>query len=170
MESVALLGIFIGIAILGYFFVGKVDKLLNCIQEDNEKRKQTYHLRIAASDFYAAYSISNILSDIQEEYPHLQCTLSVGQDDELLECFDKHKADVIVVSSDIEYPEHPYKQITLEAHPVQINGQGVTLTPLTAGVQQRKVFWQNSKSHPLVSEFVKQLCQTQAHCHSFPRG
>lgn len=161
MESVALLGVFIIIAVSGYFFMGKVDEFLNCIQDNTEKRKQTCCLRIAASDFYTAYSISNVLSDMQEEYPDLQCTLSVGQDNELLQCFDKNQADVIIVSSDIEYPRHPCKHIFLEAHPYKSNEQNVILTPLTTGTQQRKIFWQNSKSHSLVQEFVRQLCQTQ---------
>lgn len=161
MESVALLGGFIVIAILGYFFVEKVGGSLNYIQEDNEKQKQTYCLRIAASDPYVACSISNVLSDMLEEYPDLQCTLSVGQDDELLQCFDKDEADVIIVSSDIGYPKHPYEQIFLEAHPFRSNEQAITFTPLTTSVQQQKIFWQNSKSHPLVPVFVRQLRQAQ---------
>lgn len=160
MESVVLLGCFIAIGVLGFFLMGKVDKFLGCVQEDKAKHKQTYSLRVAASDFYAAYSVSDLLSDMQEQYPDLQCTLSVGQDEELLQCFDRNGADVIIVSSDIEYPEHPYRYISLEVHPLRLNEGAVTLTPLTTDVQQRKIFWQNDKSHPLVPEFVRQLCRT----------
>lgn len=160
MESVALLGSFIVIAIIGYLFTGKVEKFLNCIQEDNEKQKQTYNLRIAVSDFYAAYPISNVLSNIRKEYPHLQCTISVGKEDELLQFFDKNKADVIIVSSDVEYSKYPFKDILIEVRPFTLDEQTVIFTPLTTGIQQRKIFWQNSKSHPLVSELVKQLSQS----------
>ncbi len=161
MESVTLLGVFIAIAIIGYLFTGKVDKFLSYIQEDNEKQKQIYNLRIAASDFCVAYSISDVLSDMRKEYPDLYCTLSVGKEDELLQFFENNKADVIIVSSDIEYPEYPFKNISIEVHPFKLDEQTVILTPLTTGIQKRKIFWQNSKSQPLVLELVKHLSQSQ---------
>ena len=146
MESVFLLGCFIAIGIGGFFLMGKVDIFLNHIKyEDKENRKQTCSLRIAVSDFYTAYFISNSLSGMMEKYPDLQCTLWVGQEDELLHYFNKNEADVIVVSSNVEDSGHPSE----------------TLTPLTICTQQRKIFWQNDKSHPLVPEFVKQLCQVR---------
>lgn len=160
MESIALFGSFLVIAILGYFFMGKVDKFLDNIQEnDNEKQMQTYYLRIAASDFYTVCSISNILSEMQKDYPGLQCTLLVGQDDEVLHCFDMDQADIIIVSSDAEYPRHPCSHIILETHPMKVNESSVTLVPINTDVQPRKMFWK-TKSHLLVPEFLKKIRKT----------
>ncbi len=162
MESVFLLGCFIAIGIGGFFLMGKVDIFLNHIKyEDKENRKQTCSLRIAVSDFYTAYFISNSLSGMMEKYPDLQCTLWVGQEDELLHYFNKNEADVIVVSSNVEDSGHPSEYISLKVQPLKLNERAVTLTPLTICTQQRKIFWQNDKSHPLVPEFVKQLCQVR---------
>lgn len=102
MESVILLGCFIAIALGGFFLMGKIDKFTTHMQEDTKKRRQAYILQIATSDLYVAYYISDFLSDMLEQYPDLQYTLLVGQEEELLHYFDKNKTDVIIVSSNIE--------------------------------------------------------------------
>lgn len=159
MESAALFGCFLVIAILGYFFVGKVDRFLNSIQKDEEGQKQIYHLKIVASDFYAASSISNILINLQKKYPDLYCTLLVGKEGELLHYFENTNADMLIVSSDISYPRYPSKNICIEVQPFKLEEKPVILAPLDADIQQRKIFWKNNDLYPFISEFINQLSQ-----------
>ncbi|RHT55885.1 hypothetical protein DW757_11960 [Clostridium sp. AM29-11AC] len=129
------------------------------IQKDTEKHRQTYALRIAASDFYTAYFISNLLSEMLEQYPDLHYTLWIGQEEELLHYFETKKTDVMIVSSDTEYSGHPFRYISFEVSSLNLSSGGVILTPLTAYTQKRKIFWQNGSSHPLIAEFVRRFCQ-----------
>lgn len=157
MESVILLSSFIVIALGGIFFMGKIDKFLDSIKEAN--KKETYILRIAVSDFYAAYAASSLLSEMLEQYPHLQYTLWIGQTEEVLHSFDKKKADVIIISSNTEYSKHSFRYISLGVRPFKISKNSITLTPLAVCTQQQKIFWQNDRFHPLVPEFIGRFCQ-----------
>lgn len=160
MENAVLLGCFIVIALLGFFCMKKIDVFLYNMQKETEQRQQTYSLRVAISDLYPAYSVSNTLAEMQERYPDLRYTLSVGQDDELLQYFDENNTDVIIVSPDIDSSKYPCKCASFESCPLKLNECSITLVPISAEKQQRKIFWQNCKSHPLVPEFVNLLCQT----------
>lgn len=161
MESVILLIGFIVIVLGGFFFMGKIDRFSDSIREANKRGKETYTLRVAVSDFYAAYAASSLLSEMFEQYPHLQYTLWIGQEEELLHSFDKKQSDVIIISSSIEYCKHSCRYISFEVHPYKLSRNNITLTPLTSCTQQQKVFWQNERFHPLVPEFVGRLCQNQ---------
>lgn len=161
MESAILLGGFIAIVLVGFFFMGKIDRFADGIREANKRGKETYTLRIAVSDFYAAYAVSSLLSEMLEQYPYLQYTLWIGQEEELLHSFDKKQSDVIIMSSNIEYGKHSCRYISFEVHPYKLSKNNITLTPFTACAQQQKIFWQNERSHPLVPEFVGRLCQNQ---------
>lgn len=159
MKDLILLISLAGMAIFGYCIMSRLDLFLAEIRKETEYQKLPYSLKIATSSLYAVEPIEKILEDTQSKYPSVQCTLSVGQEQDVLQSFSSGNVDVVIVSSAAEISSpSPWEYITFYPQPLRIRGSDVLLQPISAAAQRQKVFWKQNLSHSPAEEFVHQLC------------
>ena len=161
MEDFALLGGFAVIAIFGYYIMARFDHFLDQVRQEGEEQGQTICLNIATSCVDAIPTVSNVLQDINQLYPHVHCTLSIGHEREVVKSFDRGDVDVAIISADSNAENETlaqWKYITLNSQSFSIDRGIVEVRTTGKSPQQQKVLWKNSDSQPLVFVFIHHLC------------
>ena len=165
MEDLVLLGGFAAIAVLGYYSMARLDRFLDKVRQENEEQEQTTCLNIATSCFSAIPAVSDILKDINHLYPSVHCSLSVGQEQEVIKSFDSGDADVAIISADSETESRTLAQwewITLDPQSFSIDNGIVEVNTVEEGSQHQKVLWKSCDNASMVIHFVHRLCGQQA--------
>ena len=102
MEGLVLLGGFLGFGLFGYYVVSRLDTFLEALRAGQvpDRREERYHLNVATSSPCAVPVVLGTLRDMEERYPHLRCTLSVGEENELLQALSAGTVDIVIVSAE----------------------------------------------------------------------
>ena len=162
MEDIVLLGGFAAIAVFGYFLMARLDHFLDQARQEGNAQEETVHLNIAVSCLAAIPSVSHILEDIRHRYPHVQCSLSVGQDQDVIQSFDGGTADVAIVSAGAKSEaQAQWVWITLAPQPFCTDRGNIEINTIVQNSQRQKVLWKSDDSRSPVSEFIHQLRRQQ---------
>lgn len=162
VEAVVLLGGFLAFAAFGYYAVSKLGDFLDQNQTDQDveydQLEEQGELNIAAASPWAMQVGVNVLKDMKKEHPYLHCTLSMGEEPELLHALGAGDVDIVILYSKAERNKAVrQREVTLPAQPF-INEDGVKITPIHPAMQSQFVAWNNQDRRPFILEFVQKLC------------
>lgn len=164
MEDFFLLGGFVVIAILGYYMMAGLDRFLNQVRQDKEKREKTACLNIATSCLNAIPVVSDIVGDINCSYPNVHCNLSVGHEQEVIRSFTSGDADVAIISADTDVESGTpaqWKCITLKPRSFSMDDGIVKVKAVEKRPQPQKVLWKDCDDKSVVMHFIHCLCGQQ---------
>lgn len=164
MEDFFLLGGFVVIAILGYYMMAGLDRFLNQVRQDKEKREKTACLNIATSCLNAIPVVSDIVEDINCSYPNVHCNLSVGHEQEVIRSFTRGDADVAIISADTDVESGTpaqWKCITLKLRSFSMDDGIVKVKAVEKRPQPQKVLWKDCDDESVVMHFIHCLCGQQ---------
>ena len=89
VKELVLLGGWLAFAAFGYYAVSRLGDFLDQCQAEGEAAydlpEEQGDLNIAAASPWAMQAGSQVLKAMQREHPYLHCTLSMGEEPELLE-------------------------------------------------------------------------------------
>lgn len=162
VEELVLLGGFLAFAAFGYYAVSKLGDFLDQNQADQDaeydQQEEQGELNIAAASPWAMHVGANVLKDMKKEHPYLHCTLSMGEEPELLHALGAGDVDIVILYSKAEQNKAVrQRKVTLPAQPF-INEDGVKITPIHPAMQSQFVAWNNQDRRPFILEFVQKLC------------
>ena len=162
MEVLVLFGGFLAFAAFGYYAISKLEDFLNQNQVDRDKehgqQEEQGELNIAAASLCAMQVGSKVLKDMKKEHPNLHCTLSMGEEPELLHALGAGNVDIVILYSKAERDKAVLqREVMLRAQPF-INEDGVRITPIHPAMQSQFVAWNNQDRRPFIMEFVQKLC------------
>lgn len=162
IEGLVLLGGFLAVAAFCYYGVSKLGDFLDQNRVDQEEaydlQEEQGELNIAAASLCAIQVGSKVLKDMEKEHPNLHCTLSMGEEPELLHALDAGDVDIVILYSKAERSKTVrQRKVMLSAQPF-INEDGVKITPIHPAMQSQFVAWNNQDRRPFILEFVQKLC------------
>lgn len=165
VEGFVLLGGFLAFAAFSYYAVSKLGDFLDQNRVNREEeyvQEEQGELNIAAASLCAMQVGSKVLKDMKKEHPNLHCTLSMGEEPELLHALDAGNVDIVILYSKAEQNKAVrQKAVMLQAQPF-INEDGVEITPIHPSMQSQFVAWNNQDRRPFILEFVQKLCGQRA--------
>ena len=160
MEDLVLLGSFAAIVAFGYYIVSKLDLFMGKTLGEDEMRKERPCFHVVTSSLDAVPSVSTALRDISDRHPDVQCSVSVGQEQEVIESFDAGNADVAIVSADAKSRAlAQWKCVALSPKPFLVDDGMVAVKFYDNTPQYQKVLWKKDNPRALTLEFVQQLCR-----------
>ena len=162
VEGIVLFGGFLAFAAFGYYTISKLGDFLDQNQADREEEyiqpEEQGELNIAAASLCAMQVGSKVLKDMKKEHPNLHCTLSMGEEPELLYALGAGNVDIVILYSKAERNKAVRQRaVMLQAQPF-INEDGVEITPIHPAMQSQFVAWNNRDRRPFILEFVQKLC------------
>ena len=99
-----------------------------------------------------------MLKDMKQEHPNLHCTLSMGEEPELLHALGAGDVDIVILYFKAERNKAVrQRKVMLPTQPF-INEDGVKITPIHPAMQSQFVAWNNQDRRPFILEFVQKLC------------
>lgn len=159
MKALILLGGLAAIAAFGYYIMSRLDGFLNAVEKETERQEEPAYLSVALSSLDAVPEVLHILEEISRRYPQVRCSISIGQEEEVVQALDAGRADVAVLpvgaAGDIQAQ---WECISLNPHPLFLDHGMVEMKPMQEAPQPQKILWKNSPSHFWVSEFLCRLC------------
>ena len=159
MKELILLGGFAAIAVFGYYIMSRLDDFLNAVQKEIEQQEETPYLSIATSSLDAVPEVLHILEEISRRYPEVRCSISVGQEAEVVQALDAGSADVAVLPAEAASGiQAQWECISLDPQPLFLDHGMVEMKSIQKDPQLQKILWKSSNAHFLVSEFLTQLC------------
>ena len=162
MEAFILLGGFAAMVVFGYCIMSRLDNFLKAVQQENERRDEASCLHIATSSLDAVPEILRILKDMSGRYPDARCSISFGQESEVIQAVDTGAADAAILPADAASGiQAQWKCFALNRQPFSIGGGTVEIRSLQGSPRFQKILWKNTDPHALVSEFIQQLCGQQ---------
>ena len=100
VEGIVLLGGFLAVAAFCYYAVSKLGDFLDQNQADRDAAYDQWEeqgdLNIAAANPWAMQAGSQVLKDMKREHPNLHCTLSMGEEPELLHALGAGDVDIVL--------------------------------------------------------------------------
>ncbi len=159
MEALVLLGGFAAVAAAGYFIMAKIDCFLERVRRQNAERENMLPLHVATSCLHAIPSAAEILNDMGARYPNVQCSLSFGQEREVIRAFDAGDADVAIVSAQAEsgLPAR-WECVTVNPRSVFMAYSGLPVKTLDQTPRHEKILWKHQAAPFLTAEFVQRFC------------
>lgn len=97
MKELMLLGGLAAIAVFGYYIMSRLDGFLHAVQRETERQEEPPYLSIATSSLDAVPEVLHILEEISRRYPEVRCSISIGQEEEVVQALDAGRADVAVL-------------------------------------------------------------------------
>lgn len=166
VKELVLLGGWLAFAAFGYYAVSRLGDFLDQNQAEREAAydplEEQGDLNIAAASPWAMQAGSQVLKDMQREHPHLHCTLSMGEEPELLDALGAGDVDIVILYSKAAQNRGVrQRKVILPARPF-INEDGVKITPIHPAMQSQFVAWNNQDRRPVILEFVQKLCGQSA--------
>lgn len=159
MKELILLGGFAAIAIFGYYIMSRLDDFLSAVQKENEQQDETLYLSIATSSLDAVPEILRILKDMSGRYPNVQCRVSIGQEEKVVQAFQAGSADVAVLPAEaVSDIQAQWECISLKPQPLILDHGMVEMKSIQSEPHLQKIIWENNHDHFLVSEFLHQFC------------
>lgn len=158
MKELILLGTFAAIAVFGYYIMSRLDDFLNAVQREHERQDETPHLSIATSNLDTVPEVLRILKDISGRYPEVQCSVSIGQEEEVVQAFHTGSADIAVLPAEAASDlQAQWECISLSPQSLFLDDEMVEMKSIQKAPQLQKILWKNSTQLG-VSEFLSQLC------------
>ncbi len=159
MEEFILLGGFAAIAVFGYYIMSRLDDFLNAVQKETERQEETPYLSIATSSLDAVPEVLHILEEISHRYPEVRCSISIGQEEEVVQALQAGSADVAVLPAEAASGiQAQWECISLDPQPLFLDHGMVEMKPIQKAPQLQKILWKNDHAHFWVSEFLYRLC------------
>lgn len=159
MEEFILLGGFAAIAVFGYYIMSRLDDFLNAVQKETERQEETPYLSIATSSLGAVPEVLHILEEISRRYPEVRCSISIGQEEEVVQALQAGSADVAVLPAEAASGiQAQWECISLDPQPLFLDHGMVEMKPIQKAPQLQKILWKNDHAHFWVSEFLYRLC------------
>lgn len=158
MKELILLGGFAAIAVFGYYIMSRLDDFLNAVQKENERQDETSYFNVATSSLDAVPEVLRILEDINGRYPDVRCSVSIGQEEEVVRALHTGSADVAVLPAEaMSDVQTQWECISLNPQSLFLDGGMVEMKSIQKSPHPQKILWKNN-AHFLVSEFLYQLC------------
>lgn len=162
VEGIVLLGGFLAFAAFGYC---AISKLWDFLDHNNaymdigyDQQEEQGELNIAAASLCAMQMGSRVLKDMKKEHPNLHCTLSMGEEPELLHALGAGNVDIVILHSKAERNNAVrQREVMLRVQPF-VNEDGVKITPIHPAMESQFVAWNNQDRRPFIMEFVQKLC------------
>lgn len=162
VEGLVLMGGFLAFAAFGYYAISKLGDFLDQSRADGAEAYDPQpvqgELNIAAASLCAMQVGSKVLKDMEKEHPNLHCTLSVGEEPELMHALGTGNVDIVILYSKAGRNKAiRQREVRLQAQPFR-NENGVEITPIHPAVQSQFVVWNHQDCRPFILEFVQKLC------------
>lgn len=162
MEAFILLGGFAVMAVFGYYIMSRLDNFLDTVQKENERQDERLCLCIATASPDAIPTVSNILKEIRNRYPDVQCRISFGEESAVLRAVEAGTADVAILSAEAsDSIQAQWKCISLDQRPFFVDNGTVEIRSIEERPRLQKILWKSADPHFLVLEFIQQLCGQQ---------
>lgn len=162
MKAFILLGGFAAMAVFGYFIMSGLDNFLNAVQKESAGQDERLRLRIATASLDAMPAVSRILKELRERYPSARCSISFGQESEVIRAVDTGVADVAILPAEAaDNIQAQWMCISLDRQPFSLDDGTVEIRSIQERPQLQKILWKNADPHFLLSEFIQQLCGQQ---------
>lgn len=159
MKELILLGGFAAIAVFGYYIMSRLDGFLNAVQKEAEPQEETPYLSIAISSLGAVPEVLHILEEISLRYPEVRCSISIGQEEDVVRALDAGSADVAVLPAEAASSiQAQWECISLNPQSLFLDHGMVEMKPMQKAPQLQKTLWKNDHAQLWVSEFLSQLC------------
>ena len=165
-EGTVLMGGFLALAAVVYYAISKLGDVLDHIDAywgtEPAPRAGQSHLNIGAANLWAMRRGSQAVKEMKARHPDLYCTVSVGEESELLHALSAGDVDLVILPSRPDGGrEVRQREIALQAQPF-INEDGVTVTPIHPAAESQFVAWKEGDSRPFLVEYVETLCGREA--------
>lgn len=162
VEDAVLLGIFAAVVVFGYFVMVRLDSFLDKVHNADIARQKNDRLNIATSCPNAVTAIRNAVKDTYERFPDMQCSISLGQEREVLRAVDAGDADVAIVSAEAESGNlSEGRPIVLALQPLFLDDGSVEIKAVGKGPRCQKVLWRAAGDHASARQFIQQLYRQQ---------
>lgn len=159
MKELILLSGFAAIAVFGYYIMSRLDGFLNAVQKEAEPQEETPYLSIAISSLGAVPEVLHILEEISLRYPEVRCSISIGQEEDVVRALDAGSADVAVLPAEAASSiQAQWECISLNPQSLFLDHGMVEMKPMQKAPQLQKILWKNDHAQLWVSEFLSQLC------------
>ena len=159
-DGFVLIGGFLAFAAFGYYAISKLEDFLKQIRVDGDydQQEEQGELNIAAANLCAMQVGAIVLKDMKKEHPNLHCTLSVGEEPELLHALGAGNVDIVILYSKAARNKVVWqREVMLRAQPF-INEDGMGIRPIQPVLQSQFVAWNHQDRRPFILEFVEKLC------------
>lgn len=162
VEGLVLIGGFLAFSAFGYYAISKLGDFLVESRADEagvyDSQQVQGELNIAAESLCAIQAGSKVLKDMEKEHPNLHCTLSMGEEPELMHALGAGSVDIVILYSKAGRNKAiRQREVFLQAQPFQ-NENGVEITPIHPAMQSQFVVWNHQDCRPFILEFVQKLC------------
>lgn len=162
VEGLILIGGFLAFSAFAYYAISKLGDFLDQSRTDREEaydpQEEQGELNIAAASLCAMQVGSKVLKDMEKEHPNLHCTLSVGEEPELMHALGAGNVDIVILYSKAHRNKAiRQREVLLQARPFR-NENGVEITPIHPAMQSQFVVWNHQDCRPFILEFVQKLC------------
>ncbi len=162
VEDAVLLGVFAAIAVFGYFVMVRLDSFLDKAHDAGHARGKSRRLNIATSCPNAVPAIRNAAKDTLERFPDIQCSISLGQEREVLRAVGAGDADVAIVSAEAESRGLSESEpLALAAQSFFMDDGAVEIKAVEEGPRCQKALWRAGGEHALALQFIRQLYRQQ---------
>lgn len=136
MKALLLLGGLAAIAAFGYYIMSRLDGFLNAVEKETERQEEPAYLSVALSSLDAVPEALHILEEISRRYPEVRCSLSIGQEEEVVQALNTGRADVEVLpagaAGDIQMR---WECISLKPQPLFLDHGMVEMKPIQKAPQ-----------------------------------
>ena len=162
VEDAVLLGVFAAIAVFGYFVMVRLDAFLDKAHDAGRAREKGRRLNIATSCPNAVPAIRAAVKGTCERFPDMQCSISLGQEREVLRAVNTGDADVAIVSAGAESGGlSEGGPLALAAQSLFMDDGAVEIKAVEEGPQCQKALWRAGGEHALALQFIRQLYRQQ---------
>lgn len=159
MKELILLGGLAAIAVFGYYIMSRLDGFLHAVQKETERQEEPPYLSIATSSLDAVPEVLHILEEISRRYPEVRCSISIGQEEEVVQALQAGSADVAVLPAGAASGiQAQWECVSLDPHPLFLDHGMVEMKPMQKAPQLQKILWKNDHADFWVSEFLYRLC------------
>lgn len=143
MGDMIWLGSLLAMAVFGYYVMRRLGGFLEETQKQNEAQEKTERLHIAAS---APEDIPMLLK-AAEKHPDMEYVLSVGQEEQILNCLEEGNVDAAIVSAQTKSDSNMQCEL-LDFNPVPFTTGDPkrVIRPVETCVRHRKIVWNTGTS------------------------
>ena len=145
MKELILLGGLAAMAAFGYYIMSRLDGFLHAVQKETERQEEPPYLSIATSSLDAVPEVLHILEEISRRYPEVRCSVSIGQEEEVVQALDAGRADVAVLPAGAASGiQARWECISLDPRPLFLDHGTVEMKSIQKAPQLQKILWKNA--------------------------
>ena len=150
MEDIIWLGSLFAMAVFGYYVMYRLGIFLEKTENQTQEKPQRLHIAASAPEDIP------LLLNVAEKYPDMEYVLSVGQEEQIVNCLKAGNVDAAIVSAQAKSDSNMQCELLdLDPVPFTVCDSQREIFPVETCVQHRKIVWNTGVSLP----FIKDICK-----------